>query len=57
MNCLNKNTCEVKNPDGTCGASIKGYCDYQEKPIDPIKIKAEDVKQMPVPNNNFFDKE
>jgi hypothetical protein len=29
MKCLDPNPCEVKRPDGTCGASIQGYCEHQ----------------------------
>jgi hypothetical protein len=33
VKCLNPDpSCEVRQTDGTCGASIIGYCEHQEIP-------------------------
>jgi len=36
MKCTYTKPCEVRK-DGSCGASILGYCGYQEKPIESTK--------------------
>jgi len=50
MKCLYHKPCSVKR-DGECHASIKGYCDFQDKP-DPPKPVVEAVTVM-ADDNHF----
>ena len=53
MKCTYTKPCDVRKPDGLCNASIKGYCDFQEKPKEekPV-VKPTELSNDP--ENPYF---
>jgi hypothetical protein len=49
--CNYAKSCSVKKIDGTCGASILGYCPYQEKPVVAPVAHVEPPKSHLAENN------